>query len=98
VTRRVGEKIVQNVAQPVFLSKLMHHLNRVRKQNTKTWSTTVNLLEPAKENKRPITENSPNLVALNPAAQALFFLIRLFLHLGFLSLYFNGSVCHALTD
>jgi hypothetical protein len=25
-------------------------------------------------------------------------LIRLFLHLGFLSLYFNGSVCHALTD
>jgi hypothetical protein len=43
VTRRVGEKIVQNVAQPVFLSKLMHHLNRVRKQTTKTWSTTVNL-------------------------------------------------------
>jgi hypothetical protein len=63
--RWVCEKIAQNVAQPIFLSKSVHNFYRGTKYS-KNLGHVYNLKKLPKVNNNPMGENSPNLVTLFP--------------------------------
>jgi hypothetical protein len=62
VTGSVCEKVAQNVAQYIFLSKLIHNLYRVTKDPKNAFYVIFRKLP--KVNNHPLAENSPNLVTL----------------------------------
>jgi hypothetical protein len=63
VTRCVCKEIAQNVAQPVFC-QIKYTSCLVEKGSSRIFATSVIFKILPKENKRLISENSPNLVTL----------------------------------
>jgi hypothetical protein len=63
VARCVCEKIAQNVAQLIFLSKLIHNIY-LGKSGVKMWANSEIFKNLTKANNPTLGANSPNLVTL----------------------------------
>jgi hypothetical protein len=64
VTRKVGRKIVQNMAQPIVLSKLLDDFKKLTKVAQKIRAASLIKKKLPRVNNYPIVEKMPNLVTL----------------------------------
>jgi hypothetical protein len=76
VTRRVYEKVTENVAKPM-ICQLLCTTGTMEKSSPKICATSVNFKALPKVNNRPIVENSPNLVTLGEGGIVLLALVLL---------------------